>query len=937
MKSRLLLRLFILASIPVGLAAWILLPPLFSLLIILSLSYLDERFVEALRAEAEHVRRIKETRGRSRREIAESVSTDEAAAVRTSIKHLSLFTLCGALLFPLLTVQTPAAALPANAGSIKGTVRATTGVTHTTPVSISGARLTLVNRDLPIKVEKTTTDEEGNFAFTGLPAATYVLTVEADSLPTMTREISLTEGAALTVEIELTATVSDSVTVREEEGLLSTAETTTSNTVRERTLKNVPLRAENYQSALPLTPGVVRGANGEDHLKGARAGQSAYTVNGADVTDPVTGKLAFDIPIEAAASVQIEENPYSAEFGRLTGGATNLETKGGSNEFKVTAARFFPTFRYILQGPIDSFRPRVTVSGPIIRDRLFFLQSFEYRFARARVPSLQAPRDDSTSEAFNSFTQFDLTVNKNNRIKLAASLFPQKARYVGLDTFNPQETTPNFKQRGALFSISEQAIFGDASFLTSALSYKLLDIDVFAQGEQPLTLSPEGNTGNYFADTHRRSRRLQWQETYYARPFHLGGQHSLKMGMEMDRTNISSRFRDNSILIQRNDGTLAQRIDFTGQSAIALRVSEHAAFIQDRWVASRRLTVDAGLRMDRDGIARHVNLAPRLSFMFLPFKNNRTTIRGGVGLFYDRMPLSVEYFDAFGGGLEDEENEQPTGQIVSSTSLAELPERVVTRFAPNGVSIADGPRQFINEVEGPLRNLRSRRWSLQLDQGLTKDLTLRIGFLQRTTMNELIIEPRDSGSATGMLVLSNGGRSRYRELQILAIYNNAHWGYWNASYVWSSARGDLNTVDNYLGDFPAFVIRPNEYGPLSFDAPHRFLVYGEIRLPSDINISPSLEIRSGFPFSIVDEQLDFVGARNQAGRFPVFLSLDAQITKGFRLPIFEKHKMRVGAAVFNITNHFNPRDLQDNITSPRFGQFFNSLGTSLRGKFEIDF
>jgi hypothetical protein len=53
--------------------------------------------------------------------------------------------------------------------------------------------------------------------------------------------------------------------------------------------------------------------------------------------------------------------------------------------------------------------------------------------------------------------------------------------------------------------------------------------------------------------------------------------------------------------------------------------------------------------------------------------------------------------------------------------------------------------------------------------------------------------------------------------------------------------------------------------------------------------------------------------------------------------MFEKHKMRAGVAVFNITNHFNPRDVQNNTGSPRFGQFFNSLGTSVRGKFEIDF
>jgi hypothetical protein len=833
-----------------------------------------------------------------------------------------------------LTLTAHTAAALAGAGSIKGTVRASTGAANVPAAPIAGARLTLVNRDLPDQSVKAVTDDAGNFAFTGLPAANYDLTVEANGLPTVTREIRLESGASLTVEIELTASLSESVTVREEEGLLSTAETTTANTVRSETLKNVPLRAENYQSALPLTPGVVRDAAGQDHVKGTRAGQSAYSVNGADVTDPVTGNLAFDIPVEAAASVQIEENPYSAEFGRLAGGATNLETKGGDNKFRFTAARFFPTFRYILTGPVDSFRPRVTFSGPVIRDRLFFLQSFEYRFSRVRVPSLTKPHDDSTSEAFNSFTQLDLTANNNNRVKLVAAFFPQKSRFVGLNTFNPQEATPDVRQRGSLFSVSEQMIFGDSSFLSSALSFKTFDVDVYGQGGQPLKLTPDGNFGNYFADTRRRTRRWQWQETYYARPFKLLGQHSPKFGGELDRTNVSARFDYNPVLVLRRDLTTARRVDFNDAGSLRLGVGEAAAFAQDRWVVSPRLTLDAGLRFDRDGIAERSNVAPRLAFALLPFRGDRTVVRGGAGLFYDRTPLSVGYLPELNDGLDDDLG---NSSAVASPTFAQVPERVVTTFAPDGVTVVDGPRHFVNVVRDPLRNARSLRWSLQLDRGVTKNLTVRVGYLQRASTNDLVIKPHAFRTGTGALVLRSNGRSRYRELQLLAVYNSARLGNWNASYTWSSARGDLNTVDNFLGDFPAFVVRPNEYGPLPFDAPHRFLLYGQVRMPADVNVSPSLELRSGFPFSAVNEQLDFVGARNRAGRFPAFLSLDAQVTKGFRVPGFEKHKARVGVAVFNITNHFNPRDVQNNLGSRHFGHFYNSLGTSVRGKFELDF
>jgi len=116
---------------------------------------------------------------------------------------------------------------------------------------------------------------------------------------------------------------------------------------------------------------------------------------------------------------------------------------------------------------------------------------------------------------------------------------------------------------------------------------------------------------------------------------------------------------------------------------------------------------------------------------------------------------------------------------------------------------------------------------------------------------------------------------------------------------------------------------------------------GQLKAPFGLTVSPAIEIRSGFPFSAVNERLDFVGERNQAGRFPTFISIDTQVTKDFTIPKFipklEGKKARVGAAVFNITNHFNPRDVQNNLGSLQFGQFFNSLGTSIRAKFEIDY
>jgi hypothetical protein len=80
-----------------------------------------------------------------------------------------------------------------------------------------------------------------------------------------------------------------------------------------------------------------------------------------------------------------------------------------------------------------------------------------------------------------------------------------------------------------------------------------------------------------------------------------------------------------------------------------------------------------------------------------------------------------------------------------------------------------------------------------------------------------------------------------------------------------------------------------------------------------------------------------VGPRN-VDRFPRFASLDLQVTKEIRLPGFGKdRKTKVGFGVFNLLNQFDPRDVQNNLDSYRFGSFFNSAARSFRGKFVLGF
>jgi hypothetical protein len=193
-----------------------------------------------------------------------------------------------------------------------------------------------------------------------------------------------------------------------------------------------------------------------------------------------------------------------------------------------------------------------------------------------------------------------------------------------------------------------------------------------------------------------------------------------------------------------------------------------------------------------------------------------------------------------------------------------------------------------------------------------------------------------SSGTTGRLALSNGGSDSYREFQLAAQYK-VHRSVLNASYVRSRAFGDLNDFNQFFGNLAQPVIQPNARGRLPFDAPNRFLFWGTLAGPLKLTLVPVYDLHTGFPYSAENEFREYVGPRN-VRRFPRFSSFDLQITRPVTLHFGEKRlHARVGGSVFNLFNHFDPRDVQNNLGSARFGEFFNTSWREYRGKFVMEF
>ena len=780
-------------------------------------------------------------------------------------------------------------------------------------VILSGQRLTLDKR------LQTVSDNEGRYNFTGLVAGDYFLSVELQGFKKYEQKVALQIDATLELNILLQPiALSETVTVREDKTEAGKTESTTPGVITSATLRDAPLIDQKFQDALPLLPGVVRGPDGNLNIKGTRPNQSGILVSSLNVTDPVTGSPAIELPLEAVETVQVYSNPYAAEYGKFTGAVTAIETRAGSNDWRYLVSGVLPRPRWRdgkLFG-IGAVTPRVAIGGPILKDRLFFFQSLEYRFVRTDVPSLEhldESQRDIQRESFDSFSRVDYVMNSVHRFTASLSVFPQKLDFLNLNTFNPADTTANFHQRGWFVAFNEQASFKSGALLQSSLSVKQFDADIFGNSADPYRITPDRNFGGWFDRQHRESRRFEWLEMYHFAPRNWRGSHSLKAGINFSHTSFSGTDIGSPVRVVRADGTTDQLIEFVGDPALKQKQNEYSAFVHDKWTINRRVTFDVGLRFDRDEIGRKNNFAPRFGFVFLPTASERTIVRGGIGLFYDKITLNVGAFQQY-------------------------QDLMVTTFAPDGSTVAEGPRIFDNTTpRNGFENPKSLAANVQLDHQLTQRLLLRVGYEERHSRRDFFVEPvSDQGSNAGALLLQNSGRSRYREFQTLLRLRFQEGRNIYLSYVRSGARADLNDFQTYFGNLRHPIIRPNEFGKQNFDAPNRLLFWGDFGLPYEVVATPVIEWRSGFPFSIIDEKQNFVGPRNTGGRFPSLMTLDLLVTKGIRIPFRgKKYKGRVGVTIFNITNHWNPRDVQNNVDSQQFGAFYNSPDRSFRTKFEF--
>ena len=757
----------------------------------------------------------------------------------------------------------------------------------------------------------TSTDEAGEFSFEALSSGQYTPVASLSGYQEHAHAvIELREGETVRIEITLQFAFSEEVVITENRDKPQPNEPQEKKVIPVSVLDLLPLENDRFTDALPLVPGVVRGPGGRLNFNGARASQSVLLVNGSNVTDPLTGDFAFDLPMKAIDTVEVHSIPYSAEYGRVTAAVAEITTQAGSDEFDIDFGSLWPSIRFRngkIAG-INSATPRVQVSGPLKKGRAWFSQGFALRFVRSRVYDMPVEgADEQILENFDTFTQFDFKLNDDHALTTTFSYFPVEIDNLGLNTLRPENASPDYNSWGWNFAVAEKASLSPRLFIETMFAVKSFDVAVRPKSTDTTLLVPDGRRNNYFNELDRESMRWSFN---FACTHAAGGSHVVEFGTNIAHMDFNGTDESGPVEVRGADNSLLQTIEFRGDPRIGANDWEVSGYIQDQWRPISRFGLDLGLRFDYERITGDSVLSPRLAWSFAVREDASTILKGGVGSFVDKVFLHAGSFEQF-------------------------QQRVETTYGSDGLPVGS-PLVFANHLtpEG-LDVPRSLAWNLEVNQALGKDWMLRVNYRERRGRNELLVDREEDNPEGPALVLSSRGRSTSKEFDITFRKKfQAEDAELFFSYVKSRTSGDLNNFGEIYGDLREPIFWESEYSRLAFDVPHRFLTWGLVHLPKDIIVVPGVEIREGFPYTIFNEDYSVVGERNRGGRFPLFISIDLRVTKGFR--VFGRD-VRVGFQLFNMTSRFNPRDIVANLASDDFGTFRNSRQFSGGLKLQMGF
>ncbi|MFP5263538.1 MAG: TonB-dependent receptor domain-containing protein [Blastocatellia bacterium] len=511
-----------------------------------------------------------------------------------------------------------------------------------------------------------------------------------------------------------------------------------------------------------------------------------------------SGRAPYQFSQDAVQEFQVNSNGYSAEFGRAAGAVVNVVTKSGTNQFHGSAFEFYRdkslNANTFFNNAANRPRPALhvhqfggNVGGPVVKNRLFFF--FDYDGQRRSDPVdvvLQGPRVPSTDPGFAA--QQRALAELAPRVGGYPRLFDQNVYLAKVDwqladahrlsgRYNHQQftggslensapagtpaTTSAFEHSGNSLVKTDTVTLSFSSIVTPRLLNEARfnygrdrepgtansdepELNIFQGGVAVVSLGR-----NNFSPRETTLKRYQYIDNIS----YSMGKHALKTGVDVNVENIlnffpgffggSYRFNSLADFANRRPAQFTQAFAGPGTSGATTNPNnrEFAAFAQDDWRATRRLTLNAGLRYDIQKMEKPPltnpdpqlaaagidtgqvptdknNIAPRLGFAYSPLASDKLVVRGGYGLFFGRTPAIML------GTAHSQNGIQVINLTFTGSAIPVYPNRFAA--IPTGAAL---PPPNIYVFAPDYVSPYTQQWSLGTEYQLLKDLSLNVTYL----------------------------------------------------------------------------------------------------------------------------------------------------------------------------------------------------------------
>jgi hypothetical protein len=238
-------------------------------------------------------------------------------------------------------------------------------------------------------------DGQGGYSVRLLPPGTYSVTIDAPGFSgILSTGVVITVGGLIELPVTLSVAIGKEVVeVTSQADLIETSRSSTTDTIGQRRIDNLPINGRNYINFTLTDSQVVRdnapntGAAPTSglNMSGQRARSNLVNVDGADATDNSVNGVRSTVSQEAVQEFQIISNSYAAEYGRAAGGVVNIITRSGSNDFHGDVFGYLRNRNFQAVNPFSTVpNPAYTrvqggtaFGGPIKKDKTYFYFSYE--------------------------------------------------------------------------------------------------------------------------------------------------------------------------------------------------------------------------------------------------------------------------------------------------------------------------------------------------------------------------------------------------------------------------------------------------------------------------------------------------------------------------------------------------------------------------------